>query len=271
MTRAQGWETVKSVGGTPVAGVNRRTTMLVIGMYGWPLLPTATQPRSAAADELRVGGHTIRIVSEEAFLELAGLRQCRADLRKSFDAEQVGALTGADAGALRLWDRLGLVRADRGKYDFQDIVSLQTITRLLAEGVDAAAIARTIRSLAAVLPGTDRPLAQLKLVAAGRRDRRGDRRGPHRSRRAIAPPLRCATPGRAREPCPLGSGTSAEDAPQPLALSLPGEPATFEEWLELGLDAEDDGRLNDAERAYRGPRRWRRKTHSASSTWGTCC
>src|SRR5690606_30950180 len=50
--------------------------------------------------------------------------------------------------------------------DFQDIVSLQTVASLVRRGVKPDDIQRSLTNLADILPGTERPLAQLQIVAA---------------------------------------------------------------------------------------------------------
>ncbi len=165
MARAEAHEVVKAARGTPVATVSRRTSMLVVGMDGWPLLADGSVSRKLErAEALRRQGAPIQIVSEADFLEMAGLSERRPALRKSHPADRVCELVGVPESTLRRWELLGLVRSSDGLYDFQDIVSLQTIAALVAAGVAAPTIARSVRGLASVLPGTERPLAQLSIV-----------------------------------------------------------------------------------------------------------
>ena len=70
MTRREAIELVKSAGGTAVTTVSRRTSIVVVGMNGWPLLPDGTVSRKLArAETLNRGGARIRIISEAAFLD----------------------------------------------------------------------------------------------------------------------------------------------------------------------------------------------------------
>ena len=78
---------------------------------------------------------------------------------------QVTALLGIEEATLRRWEALGLVRSHDDQFDFQDLVSLRSIVSLIKAGVSPQTISRSMRQLASVLPGTDRPLAQLKIVA----------------------------------------------------------------------------------------------------------
>lgn len=165
MTRREARSLVASSGGVAVETVSRRTSVVVVGMAGWPLLPDGTISRKLQrAEELNRGGATIRITPEQEFLELAGRAERATRLDKAYPASDVCELLGLEAATLRRWELFGLIRSHDGLYDFQDIVSLRTIAELIGRGVDPATIGSSMRGLAAILPGTDRPLSQLKIV-----------------------------------------------------------------------------------------------------------
>jgi tetratricopeptide (TPR) repeat protein len=88
-------------------------------------------------------------------------------VRKTLPADEITRLLGIDAPTLRHWQALGLVRAVDGRYDFQDLVSLRTIADLIRNGVRPDEISRTLHDLSVLLPETQRPLAQLKIVTDG--------------------------------------------------------------------------------------------------------
>ena len=167
MTRRDAAAIVESAGGRVVTTVSRRTSTVVVGMEGWPLLPDGRVSRSLRrAEEMKERGDAIQIISEAVFLERLGLQERQPRVRKSYPAEQVCQLVGLDPAVLRRWEVMGLVRSHRGLYDFQDIVSLRTLAELIGRGVSPQTIGKSVRGLASVLPDTERPLAQLKLVEA---------------------------------------------------------------------------------------------------------
>jgi len=95
-----------------------------------------------------------------------------------FSAETARRLTGVTYRQLDYWARTGLlrpsVRAATGKgsrrvYSFQDIVELRVVSRMLASGVSLAAVRQAVRYLTTNYEDVNRPLAQLTLVADGRR------------------------------------------------------------------------------------------------------
>jgi len=166
LTRKEARDLVHAAGGQTVSAVSRRTTMLVVGMDGWPLLPSGEiAGKLQKAEELNAAGASIRIASEQQFLEAVGLRGRQPELRKTYSADQICALINIDRTTLARWEALGLVRGSDAGFDFQDIVSLRTIAELVHAGVKPDVIGRSIRRLASILPQTDRPLAQLKLVS----------------------------------------------------------------------------------------------------------
>ena len=240
MRRAEAHGVVREAGGVPVTTVSRRTSMLIVGMEGWPLLSDGNVSRKLRrAEALRRSGTPIRVVCEAEFLEFAGLEKCRPSLRKSYPQRQVCDLVGIEPALLRRWEALGLVRSHEGLYDFQDLVSLQTISALVGAGVSAQTIGRSIRKLASVLPGTERPLAQLTIVAEG-----------PRALLAELEDLRMAPDGQLILDFEA-SGRGEEMPAGPVPFHAPNEPLGAEEWFERALAFEIDERLPEAERAYR--------------------
>jgi hypothetical protein len=128
-------------------GLSRKTSLLVVGMDGWPLLPDGgVGNKLKRAEELRRNGCGIRILSEEAFLELLGRNnRHRSVVPKTNPAAEVCRRLKLSPEALQRWEQFGLIRPVDGLYDFQDLVSLRTI----AELVDAGSARDHLKSLQA--------------------------------------------------------------------------------------------------------------------------
>jgi len=167
MSRREAHDLVRGAGAEPLDDVTRRCTLLVIGMRGWPLAEDGRlSAKLQRAERLRDRGGRLEIVSELRFREMAGLAEPQ-EAAKTFDIDRVAALSGVSADTIRRWDRFGLVRADsEGRYDFQDVVSAQTLAQLASRGVRPRVIQDSLARLAQALPGTDRPLSQLSLIAS---------------------------------------------------------------------------------------------------------
>jgi hypothetical protein len=235
MTRQEAYQLVRKAGGEPSNVVSRRTSFLVVGMEGWPLLPDGMiSNKLKRAEELIERGHPLRVISEEAFLELIGQKtRERQPGRKTYPAPEVCKLLKVPMETLRRWEQFGLIRSQDDRYDFQDLVSLRTITELVSRGVRSDTIAKSLKALASVLPGTDRPLAQLKIVAENSKALFVDL-GNH----LIAP-----------------SGQLLIDfapSPKPGAVVIHlSEKATDTEWFEFGQSCEEEENYVEAAEAYR--------------------
>src|SRR5690606_18216831 len=131
MSRREAHDLVRSAGAEPLEDVTRRCTLLVIGMRGWPLAEDGRLSAKLQRAQQRQGGRGgIQIVSELRFREMAGLAEPQ-EASKHFDIDRVAALSGVSTDTIRRWERFGLVHADAdGRYDFQDIVSAQTLAQL---------------------------------------------------------------------------------------------------------------------------------------------
>ena len=84
----------------------------------------------------------------------------------------MGRILGLDAGRLRYWERLRLVRprARWGErfYNFGDLVALRTIKRLTDNRIPARRVRRTVTLLEQQFGEAPRPLQELRLLEQGR-------------------------------------------------------------------------------------------------------
>lgn len=167
MSHEEACRLVREAGGEPSTGVSRKTSFLIVGMAGWPLLADGgIGSKLKRAEELRQRGCDIRILSEEAFLELLGRKnRVETDVPKTHSAADVCKRLRLSSEALQRWEQFGLIHPVDGFYDFQDLVSIRTIAELVDRGVRLETIAKSLQSLASILPEVDRPLSQLKIVA----------------------------------------------------------------------------------------------------------
>ena len=235
VSREEACRLVRAAGGMVLGNLTRKTGVLVVGMGGWPLLPNGkVSQRLQRAEDLNRQGCNIRIISEIRFLELTGVSERRAELEQTYSAADVCKLLNVDADTLQRWEQFSLVHGRGGYFDFQDLVSLQTIARLINDGVRPEVIAQSLRDLSYVMPGTQRPLAQLKIVAEHTRSILADF-GQFR----LSP---------AGQLC-----FSFEQAPAPPAnvIELQRETRSVEEWFELGQEHEECERFHEAIDAYR--------------------
>lgn len=216
--------------------VSRRTNALIVGMGGWPLLPTGEVSSSLQrAEELNRRGASIRIISEEEFLEDIGQKLRGPALEKRYTADEICDLTGVNRGKLKRWEQLSLIRSSGARYDFQDLISLRTLTELVERGVRPEIINRSLKGLASILPGTDRPLAQLQLVIENSRSLMSELDG-----------CRITAEGQFTLNFDDRPGASL----RPLQWKTV-EPDDADSWLERGRQAEESEEFDQAADAYR--------------------
>lgn len=234
MSRDEACRLVNAASGTVSAHLTRKTGALIVGMAGWPLLANGSvSQRLQRAEALNREGCAIQIISELRFLELTGLVERRAELEQTYSAADVCKLLNVDAATLKRWEQFSLIHGTAGYYDFQDLVSLQTIARLINDGVRPEVIAQSLHDLSAILPGTHRPLAQLKIVA-------------EHSRSILADfgDFRLSPAGQ------ICFSFDSAPAPESAVIDLQQETRSVEDWFELGQSHEEQERYDEATAAY---------------------
>jgi Tfp pilus assembly protein PilF len=239
LMRAEAEKVVARAGGRVLPGVSPRATMLVVGMRGWPLMDSGHVTRKLAeAERLRAAGRTIRILSEVTFRELVGLEAPAEAVAKTLSEQQVCKTLGIDARVLQRWEHCGLVRSHDGLYDFRDLVSLRTVTGLVARGVSPVVIRKSLDALGGFLPGVDRPLAQLNILVGDSGELVAELEEALLTQSGQLA-FRFET-----------SQQPAADAPRPLSLAR-ADTRDSAAWIEAGLEHEEAGELEKAEHAYR--------------------
>src|SRR6201998_1591740 len=118
MTRAEAFEVVRRHGGTPSPGVTKRTKLLIVGEFGWPLLDDG-RPSNKLSRATALG---IPIISERRFLEWIG-KAVPDDVQKTYSAEQLATLSKMSIGMVREMSQLGLLDERDGRFGFRDLAS----------------------------------------------------------------------------------------------------------------------------------------------------
>lgn len=101
---------------------------------------------------------------------------------KNFSRDQASKILEIRPGRLRYWDRIGLVKPSlrRGGsvfYDFQDLICLRTVKKIIEKGVAATHLTRSLKSLMQRFPDSEQRLSSLRVFALG--DRVVASRGEH--------------------------------------------------------------------------------------------
>ncbi len=245
LTRAEAAKLVKAHGGTFVAAVNLRTSVLVVGQEGWPLqkdgrLTTKLQK----AQRLQRLGYSLQILQEQEFLSQVGLDASSHEVRRLYTTSQLASLLDLTRNRLRSWINAGLIRPVEtvdglDYFDYRQVTGAKTLCELTRAGVGTEAIRRSLEQLRSWYPGVEEPLAQLAVLESNGK-------------------LLIRVDDDLVEP----SGQRHFDfAEPPEQTSLKIQPAvplaasrqchSVDEWFDLACEHEDAGRLAEAEQAYR--------------------
>jgi tetratricopeptide (TPR) repeat protein len=172
MTHRQAHERVAQCGGAATEHVSRQTTILVVGEEGWPLEPDGKPSvKLQQVERWRQEGLEIRVVSESDWLLFVGLSEQREEVHRHYTPAMLSKLLRIDVHQIRRWERMGLIRAVKHVYrlpyfDFQEVAGARRLAELVDAGVPPKEIQHSLSRLQGVLPGIERPLAQLEILAA---------------------------------------------------------------------------------------------------------
>lgn len=171
MTHRQASQLAESHGGSAAQHVSKQTTMLVIGEEGWPLEADGTPSvKLQQANRLRDEGIPIRIVSESDWLGILGLHDRIEEVRRHYTPAMLSQMLNVPVTMIRSWERFGLIRPVKhvmrlAYFDFREVSSARRLHELLKSGVPRRQITDSLKHLKHWMGGTDRPLAQLELLA----------------------------------------------------------------------------------------------------------
>ncbi len=183
MTHLQAHELAQQHGGTATQHVSRQTTMLVVGEEGWPLEPNGHPSLDMQeASRLQQEGLPLRIVSESDWLRLLGLDgRCR-EVHALYTPAMLSRSLNVPIGTIRRWERIGLIRPVKKVYrlpyfDYAEAAGVRRLNDLLQAGVPRSQLEASLAKIRHLLPGVERPLAQLNLLAQDARLVARDDRG----------------------------------------------------------------------------------------------
>jgi tetratricopeptide (TPR) repeat protein len=156
MKRAEAFTLVRERGGTPREGVTKRTDVLIVGEFGWPLVDDG-QPSNSLAQARSYG---IPVASERQFLEWLG-KAAPDEQAKTYTADQLASLSKLPTPVLDQLAMFGLVEPKDGRYGFRDLAAARQIAGLLGSGVALSVITRSLHEIRKWLP--DAQLSNLRL------------------------------------------------------------------------------------------------------------
>ena len=238
MARDEALRLIEDAGARHVPLPTEKTALVVLGQGGPALGDDGHLTHALArAEYLRDGGAPIEYVDEERFLALLGLEERQENLRRLYTTHQLHRILEVPLRQIRSWVRHELIRPVKVVrrlcfFDFQQVASAKALSHLATAGVKPQTIRRSLEQLGRWLPDAERYLAQLETLEQGR-----------------ALYVRTEE-GRLVEP----SGQlrlDFDDARGPAErASLPQLETSQARLFEVGIQAEEEGRLDDAVAIY---------------------
>ena len=174
MTHRQAMDLVEQHGGQSSQHVGQQTTLLVVGEEGWPLEEDGRiSVKLEQARQFHDKGESIRIVSESEWLTLLNVEPRERQQKQLYTPAMLSQLLKISVHEIRRWERAGLIKPVKKVYrlpyfDFREVTGARRLYELARAGVKLDELAAGLERLRNILPGIDRPLAQLDVLVRGR-------------------------------------------------------------------------------------------------------
>jgi tetratricopeptide (TPR) repeat protein len=240
-------------------------------VLGGDVLPVSDRSGEHGLDELwprevhaAAEAGRIEILTESRFWQRLGVVEADDHVRRLYTPGMLADLLGVSVAVVRRWQRRGLIRPARevrrlAYFDFQEVATARRLAELLASGISPQRIESQLRSLGRVLPGVERPLAQLSAIVEGRDillrqgdgliDAGGQMRFDFDASRTTSP---TSSTSEGESPSITGPPSLALRARVPVAADeLLHNDLAHLDLVHLAEQYEDDDQLDAAEEAYR--------------------
>lgn len=238
MSREDAVRRIEEAGAHYTERVDEATHLLVVGRGGPPLDEEGrltAKLRSARA--LAQDGVDIHVEGEEVLLAMLS-GESGTELDRLYTTDQLGRILGIPRSTVRSWIRHGLIEPVRvsGKlcfFDFGELATARALAQLTASGVTPARLRRSLEELGAWSPVGARALTQLEALETN------------------GPLLLRTEEGQWIETSGQMRFDFDEPEPERTTPRLHLVPDTAEDWFDAGVQAEIEGRVEDAIDAYR--------------------
>jgi tetratricopeptide (TPR) repeat protein len=279
MPRREAAQWLRTQGAVVLDKPDAATHLIVVGEEDLPL-PDADGLEDWFDESLRraVEQGTLEVLTETALWQRLGLGESEPQLHRLYTPAMLAELLGVSVAVIRRWHRRGLIVPAREVrrlpyFDFHEVATARRLAQLLSAGVAPREIEKKLAVLARLVPGAQRPLAQLSVIIHGKEIllRQGDGLvepgGQFRfdfeaweggRRPAEPPPFSPRPPGEAPTtmlrtvpgyPGAGAPGEAASDLSSHLAKGPPAAPA--DQLRHMAAELEEAGELTEAADMYR--------------------
>jgi tetratricopeptide (TPR) repeat protein len=153
---------------------NPAVDLIAVGEQGIPLIDeTDLEDEFDPETHEAIRRGRIEVLSETQLWQRLGLIETDRDIQRLYTPAMLAELLGIPVAIVRRWHRRGLIKPAREVhrlpyFDFQEVAAARRLAELLAAGVSPGAIERKLENLRGLLPGIERPLAQLSVIIEGK-------------------------------------------------------------------------------------------------------
>jgi tetratricopeptide (TPR) repeat protein len=171
MSRRDAQQLIRAHGGTAVDGPDAAADLIVVGEDQSPVVDLADLLDANARRDVEAG--TATLLTETQLWQRLGFIDEKQNVHRLYTPAMLADLLGVPLAIVRRWHRRGLIVPAREVrrlpyFDFQEVATARRLAELLAGGVSPKAIEKKLAAVARLLPGIQRPLAQLSIIVQGK-------------------------------------------------------------------------------------------------------
>ena len=175
MPRREAAQLLRSHGAVVLERPDATAHLVVVGEEDLPL-PEADCWRIGSTSRCgkAVEQGTLEVLTETQFWQRLGLAEAEPRPPPALHARHAGrAAAACRVAVIRRWHRRGLIVPAREVrrlpyFDFHEVATARRLAELLAAGVSPREIEKKLAALARLVPGVQRPLAQLSVIIQGK-------------------------------------------------------------------------------------------------------
>lgn len=182
MSKRDAAKLIRDAGGLVVDADSDEADVLVVGEQELPLGDVAGVGELSEVEKLfddatqqAVYSGRLKVLSETQLWQRLGLvdAETSADVKRLYTPAMLAELLKVPVSVVRRWHRRGLIQPATevrrlAYFDFQEVATARRLAALLATGISPAALEKKLAALAKLIPGVERPLAQLSIIVEGK-------------------------------------------------------------------------------------------------------
>ncbi len=174
MSKRDAGQLVRRYGATVADKLDQSVDLVVVGEDGLPIGDVSDVDDLLDESARRAAEQgSLEILTETELWHRMGLVELEQDVHRLYTPAMLAELLNVPVAVIRRWHRRGLIVPVRevrrlAYFDFQEVSAARRLAELLAAGMSPRAIEKKLEALSRLLPGVQRPLAQLSVIIQGK-------------------------------------------------------------------------------------------------------